>query len=317
MSSNPQPVTGRIIEEQVNGYFVDTGTSVVAVRLKGSLRGGKNRPVPGDIVECGPLPEAPDSLVITAVRPRKNLFHRPVLANADLMVVVTTLKEPAINLEIIDRSLFGAGVAEIPCIIAFNKTDLLGEEDKTEALRLAGRYRGIGYETFLVSARSGEGLDELAAFCTGKTAFFSGLSGVGKSSILNRLFPGRMLRTAELSRQVSRGVHTTTTTLLLKRDDATYIADTPGFTTIDLPYVAPDETAFYFPELRDRVGKCRFNDCRHENEPGCTVRTDVENAVIAEHRYRHYRLFLETMRTHRDKYGESRKYKGLSRLLMG
>lgn len=297
------PLDGIVIEEHKSVYRVDTPDGIVECAPRGLVRNRTGKPVTGDHVTIEMLLNSPGQGLITSVAKRKNLLKRPVLANVDQVLFILTLREPPIDYEAIDRFLFLAETLNLSPVLLLNKIDLLDESDAGEREMLLRDYRkNAGYGFIEVSAKNGLGFDDFESMCTGKVSCLAGASGVGKSSILNHLFPDLNRPTQELSTHVSRGRQTTTSTFLLKLAHGGYIADTPGFLALELPYIYPEETHLYFPEIKACVGSCRFNNCLHENEPGCMVREKVEAKEIGQTRYTNYCKFLSGMRTHRNKY---------------
>ena len=235
---------------------------------------------------------------ITRVDDRRNYIIRRasnlskeshiIAANIDAAVLVVTVEHPRTNLVFIDRFLATAEAYNIPVYIAINKCDIYNEDEMELALGIQHLYRTIGYETHLISAHNGEGLDNLSQYITGKLTLFSGNSGVGKSSLINRLIPGLDLKTAALSAQHDTGMHTTTYSQMFPLPQGGYIIDTPGikgFGTIDFD---PATVAHYFPEIFSISHNCRFNNCTHRNEPGCAVLQAIEEHRISQSRYASY-----------------------------
>ncbi len=240
---------------------------------------------------------------ITRVDDRRNYIIRRasnlskeshiIAANIDAAVLVVTVEHPRTNLVFIDRFLATAEAYNIPVYIAINKCDIYNEDEMELALGIQHLYRTIGYETHLISAHNGEGLDNLSQYITGKLTLFSGNSGVGKSSLINRLIPGLDLKTAALSAQHDTGMHTTTYSQMFPLPQGGYIIDTPGikgFGTIDFD---PATVAHYFPEIFSISHNCRFNNCTHRNEPGCAVLQAIDEHRISQSRYASYLSIID------------------------
>jgi ribosome biogenesis GTPase len=257
---------------------------------KKRVRGGV---VVGDEVEWEG--ESPGQGVLEAVLPRRNAFRRRatgrevheqiVAANLDLVVAVASFAEPPLHPGVLDRLALAAHQGGIPLCLVLNKTDLAREGAIPPPVRL---YRSLGYPVFPMSARTGEGFDAFAAAVRGRRALFVGHSGVGKSTLLDRLVPGLGVRIGEISAATGRGRHTTTAALLVRLADGTEIVDTPGFRSFAPWRATPEEVADSFPEVRARARECRFRDCRHDTEPGCAVRAGVAAGAMAEARYQSY-----------------------------
>lgn len=240
---------------------------------------------------------------ITRVDDRRNYIIRRasnlskeshiIAANIDAAVLVVTVEHPRTNLVFIDRFLATAEAYNIPVYIAINKCDIYNEDEMELALGIQHLYRTIGYETHLISAHNGEGVDNLSQYITGKLTLFSGNSGVGKSSLINRLIPGLDLKTAALSAQHDTGMHTTTYSQMFPLPQGGYIIDTPGikgFGTIDFD---PATVAHYFPEIFSISHNCRFNNCTHRNEPGCAVLQAIDEHRISQSRYASYLSIID------------------------
>jgi len=267
-------------------------------RLK-DVSGEYNALAVGDLVDVEPEAARDGSGeargMISALRPRRNVFGRynekgrakqSIAANVDLVVCVASPAFPPFRPRFVDRVAILAEAARVSLLIALNKVDL-GVDEETEG-RLAG-YRDLGYGILRCSARTGEGLGELAAALRGKTAVFAGQSGVGKSSLLNALVPGLGRRTGEVSEKYARGKHTTTMAELFAVDGETRIIDTPGVRRLALRGIEPGELDAYFPELRDLAPRCEFgHSCSHGDEPGCRIRRAVEEGKVLEDRYESY-----------------------------
>lgn len=293
-------IDGHIIELQRKNCIVDTPQGTILAVLKGALA-RKGRVYVGDRVQLILDTETPGKGTISRVLPRTSVIHRPAIANIDLIVAVATLRHPQLDLETLDKCLFNAEVNGVRALIVFNKIDILDRSQTIELQEVASKYEGIGYRCLFSSAHTGEGIETIARECTGMTSALSGLSGVGKSKIMTRLFPEKDFVTGEISLRAERGTHTTTSTSLLKLSPETYIADTPGFSLVELPRIPHPMTGIYFKEMAPLVGKCRFNNCLHLSEPGCAVKEQVEQGHIAEHRYRHYSAFLADLRRHEER----------------
>jgi ribosome biogenesis GTPase len=294
-------VRGKIIEEQKNYYCADTGTTTVTVTPRGTLRKEKKRLCAGDTVDIEITNTDPPEGIILSVHERTNFLPRPPIANLDQIVYVCTCLQPSLNTEILDRFLFAAHVQQLPIVLLFNKIDLLDNTHFDAMKRIADTYGTLGYPVLFTSACTGEGIETVLASCKGKESVFAGISGVGKTKLLTVIFPDERLRTGELSEQLECGRHTTTGTLLLKLPLGGYIADTPGFSYLDIPKhfvrdVQLQDISIYFPELETRIGQCRFNNCLHENEPGCAVKSAVDTKDISPWRYENYLRILSEIR---------------------
>ena len=298
---------GTVIKNTGSWYGVLTADgSVVNCKVKGTfrLRGIRttNPVAVGDEVEIDLT--TPDAAYITRIEPRRNYIIRRasnlskeahiIASNLDQTMLVVSLREPATSTTFIDRFLATAEAYAVPAVLIINKVDLLEGDDAELCEAVAYLYRSIGYRVVLTSATTGDGLDELRELLHGKISLMSGNSGVGKSSLINRLIPGLDLRTAAISAQHHTGMHTTTFSEMFRYDDeGGFIIDTPGvkgFGTIDFDAA---ETGHYFPEIFATSRHCRYGDCTHTHEPGCAVRQAVEEHRISQSRYASYLSILD------------------------
>ncbi|MDE6703192.1 MAG: ribosome small subunit-dependent GTPase A [Muribaculaceae bacterium] len=299
---------GTVIRNTGSHYVVEIdGGEEISCKIKGNFRikgiRTTNPVAVGDRVTVGePAPDG--TAFITAIEPRKNYIIRRasnlskeshiIAANIDQALLVVTLVDPPTATTFIDRFLATAEAYSVPAIIAINKIDLLTGEDDIELKEAVSYlYRSIGYKVFALSAKTGEGLTTLKDELVGKVTLFSGNSGVGKSSLINDLIPGLDLKTAAISAAHGTGMHTTTFSEMFHLPEGGSIIDTPGvrgFGTVDFER---NEVAHYFPEIFEKSGECRFNNCTHTCEPGCAVLRAVEDAEIAASRYASYLSILE------------------------
>lgn len=285
---------GRIVKSISGFCYVETAASVVECRLRGKLRKGDREPLVGDRVTFS-LSEGKG--VIESVEPRKNSFIRPAVANLDLLVIFCSNVIPITDPFLIDRVTAIAGRQQVPCLICVNKLDL------TEKDLISDIYRLAGYPVVCCSAETGEGIEELRGLIAGKFVAFTGNSGVGKSSVLNRLSPSLMQETGEVSDRLGRGRHTTRQVELFHLDDGTCIADTPGFSSFDterMELVKAEELEEVFPEFAPYLGCCRYHDCSHRREPDCAVRAAVTAGKIPDSRYGSYLRLYESARNYHE-----------------
>jgi len=291
--------TGLVLAREGGQFRVATERGEIVAVLRGKARRDRyDRVVVGDRVS---LEEGEEGIIgITAVEPRRNLLerrtplgrgNRPVAANLDRVFVVTAAADPATVPQLMDRLCAIAEANEIPVAVVVNKADLGPAE------AIADRYRNAGYEAFLVSARTGQGLERLFDELKGKESLLTGASGVGKSTILNRLQPGLALRTAAVSEKNRRGKNTTVAAVLVPLPGGGWLVDTPGFSEVGLWGIAPRELARCFPEMREPLDRCKFADCTHRGEPGCAVRAGVDAGAIARDRYESYLALFDELIT--------------------
>lgn len=242
---------------------------------------------------------------IEKVMPRRNYIIRRasnlskaahiIAANIDCAVLVATLSHPETSFTFIDRFLATAEAYSVPAMIVINKKDILeNETDGVEYLAAVETlYRSAGYDVVAVSAQTGEGIDLLTAKLTGKISLMSGNSGVGKSSLINRLIPGLNIRTAEISAAHDTGMHTTTFSEMYPLPEGGYIIDTPGVRGFGVVDFEPQQVSHYFPDIFRHAADCRFDNCTHTHEPGCAVLKALDENLIAQSRYNSYLSILE------------------------
>lgn len=289
--------SGIILAREGSQFRVATDRGEVSAILRGKARRDQyDRVVVGDRVT---LDEGDGGVFgITGVMPRRNLLerrtpmgrgNRPVAANLDRVFVVTATTNPEPIPQLLDRLTAIAEANDIPVALVINKIDLdPGEE-------LARRYRAAGYEVYPLSVRSGEGLEPFFQVLRDKESLLTGASGVGKSSLLNRLEPGLLLRTREISEKIGRGRQTTVAAVMVPLEAGGWLVDTPGFSEVGLWGIEPRELASCFPEMREPLTRCRFPDCSHRSEPGCAVRDAVEQGQVHAERYASYLVLLEEL----------------------
>lgn len=227
--------------------------------------------------------------------PRKK-FHRHIIAaNIDQALLMVSVAQPRTSLGFMDRFLVAAGSFHIPVTILINKVDLLKPKEQGVPAQWKALYEPLGYGVHILSVAEGRGLDEAHALLDGKVSLIAGHSGVGKSSLINALAPGLDLRVGDLSAKHEKGKHTTTFATMHELWANSYIIDTPGIKEFGLSQVEPEELSGYFPEMRDRVNDCKYNNCLHRNEPGCAVKKAVADGEIAESRYVNYMQMLDSL----------------------
>lgn len=211
-----------------------------------------------------------------------------IAANVDLVFLLVTLENPKTYPEFIDRFLATAEAYDVPCVLLFNKEDTLEDHLRDETKYMAALYRDIGYTCIGISAKTGKNIGKVLELMEGKTCMFAGHSGVGKSTLINRIAPELSLRTAEISEQHRQGQHTTTFAEMYDLPSGARIIDTPGIKGFGLVNMEKEEIGDYFPELFALKAECRFNNCLHLDEPGCAVKKALEEGEVAWSRYRSY-----------------------------
>ena len=278
---------GRIIKGVAGSYEVSCDGITYTCSARGIFRNRGQTPMIGDNVEFEKLSQNDLTGNISKILTRQNTLKRPKVANIDQALIVFSVIRPNINIDLLDKFLILSEKEAVEAVVVLNKSDISDEED-TENLRQT--YEDIGYKVIVMSTLTGAGLNELAALLRGKVSVLAGPSGVGKSSIVNCIAPGKM-EIGELSHKIERGKHTTRHAELVRIDEDTFIVDSPGFTALAMDELDPDEVAFYFREFRPFFDYCRFGDCKHLREPGCAVKEQVGRAISSE-RYERYRSLM-------------------------
>ena len=279
--------TGRILRSLSGFYDVQTPDGMVTCRGRGSLRKAHQTPLTGDMVE---ITVEKGKGMVEKILPRRNCFVRPAVANVDALVVFAANVNPVTEPFLIDRVAAIAGDQEVEVILCVNKTDL------DPALDLIRIYRNAGFTVIAASAETGQGVEELRSLLQGKLTAFTGNTGVGKSSMLNKLCPELALATGEVSEKLGRGRHTTRHVELYRLGEDTYVADTPGFSSFDtdqMDVILKENLQYAFPDFGPYAGSCQFHDCSHRAEPGCAVRAALEAGKIEKTRYDSYLKLYE------------------------
>ena len=277
-----EKAAGRILRSISGFYDVRTASGTVTCRARGILRREGSSPLTGDLVE---ITLEKGKGMVERILPRKNSFVRPAVANIDALVIFAANVNPVTEPFLIDRVAANAGDQEVPVYLCVNKCDL------DPARELARIYEHAGFPVIRTSAETGEGVEQLRELLKGKLTAFTGNSGVGKSSILNRLCPELRLPTGEVSDKLGRGRHTTRHVELYALDGNTYVADTPGFSSFDtdqMDVILKENLQYAFPDFGPWLGRCQFHDCTHRQEPGCAVRAALEAGSLEKTRYESY-----------------------------
>lgn len=277
---------GIIIKAYGGFYFVHTDAGLIKCKIRGRIALQHKNVLVGDRVQVHRT--GPGEGVIENILPRTTELQRPAVANVDQTVIVLSWVQPRPNAMLLDRFLLQSLVAQIPPVICFNKTELAAPGD----LELARDYQPTGFPVLSVSANTGLGLQELKAHLQNRVSVLAGPSGVGKSSLLNSIQPGLGLKTGTISHKLKRGRHTTRHVELIPLTGGGLVADTPGFTSLQLPSMRREELAGYYPEFAPHASRCRFNGCLHHHEPGCAVKEAVQKGLVSRLRHENYLVLL-------------------------
>lgn len=282
---------------------------MLKARIKGKLKiddiTSTNPVAVGDIVDIEPE-EGTDNFMISGIQQRHNYINRSspqnrhahhiVAANIDQSLLFATLKDPKTSLGFIDRFLVTCEAYHIPAILVYNKADIYNAKTLALFESIKDLYEGIGYKTLLISVQKNQGLQQLEEILKDKITLISGHSGVGKSSLINHFFPELKLKTQNVSDWSGKGMHTTTFAEMHELPFGGKIIDTPGIRELGLVDIPKEELSHYFPEMRAVLNDCKFNNCLHENEPGCAVKKAVAEGEISEERFISYLTIKDSIR---------------------
>lgn len=288
---------GKIVKGIAGFYYVQVAESgIYECKAKGIFRNQRLKPLVGDQVRLTILNEAEKTGNIEAILPRNNELIRPAVANVDQALVIFATAKPKPNFNLLDRFLITMLWQKVPAVICFNKCDLASEE---ELHLLEEIYQSAGYEIHFTSTIEHKGVEEIRALLQGKTTAVAGPSGVGKSSLINLLYPEAAMETGDISKKVERGRHTTRHSELFALDEESFIFDTPGFSSVFLPDFEKEELKEYFPEFAEYEPYCRFQGCVHIHEPDCRVKEALEQKKVNPVRYENYIALYEELKDKR------------------
>lgn len=277
---------GKIIKGIGGFYYIHTpGMGVYECKAKGIFRNQRVKPLVGDNVSIHILDEKEKKGNIMEICNRKNQLIRPAVSNVDQAMVIFAAAKPAPNLNLLDRFLISMKKEDIETIVCFNKMDIVTEK---EISRLRDIYHLGGYHVLFTSACMDEGVTVMTEQLQGKTTVLAGPSGVGKSSLINRIKPEANMETGEISARIERGKHTTRHSELFLLNEDTYIMDTPGFSSLHIEDIEKEDLKNFFPEFAVYEEGCRFRGCIHINEPGCRVKEALNQGGISKIRYDNY-----------------------------
>lgn len=287
---------GRIIKALSGYYYVLDGPSVWQCRARGLFKKKGITPLVGDWVEYDQ--ESNEEGYIQSIRERSTELIRPPIANVDQAVLVFSLVQPEMSHLLLDKFLVHTESAGLRSIICLSKADLAEQEGTDEIEQL---YRRIGYDVLVTSKYSDRGIAKLRQMLQGHITVLAGQSGVGKSTLLNALFPGSNLQTGEVSERLRRGKHTTRHVELIAVEGG-FVADTPGFSQLDFFDIEPEELSHYYVEMKTYIPDCKFRGCTHLSEPKCAVREALEEGTISPSRYESYKQFIQEIKDKKRRY---------------
>lgn len=292
-------MTGKIIKGISGFYYVYVeGAGLYECKAKGAFRKQKIKPLVGDNVEIAVIDEANKLGNVEKILPRKNELIRPAVSNIDMALVIFASAKPDPNFNLLDRFLCMMEYQKVPVTICFNKIDLVDQEKLKE---YSGIYEPAGYNVIFTCTKTKEGLGSIRSLLEGKTTTVAGPSGVGKSSIINCLQSDITMETGTISEKIEKGKHTTRHSEIIPVSHDTYIMDTPGFSSMDVPRFEKEDLWTCYPEFVRHEPYCRFIGCSHINEPDCGVKAAVEDGEISPVRYENYKLLYEELKN-RHKY---------------
>lgn len=285
---------GKIVKGISGFYYVHVvGTGIYECKAKGVFRNRKVKPLVGDNVEIVVLDEEKRIGNVEEILPRKNELIRPAVSNIDMALVIFAAAKPDPNFNLLDRFLCMMEYQKVPVTICFNKCDLVSEEEKEKLQQI---YAPAGYEILFTSVKTGENIDNLKALLADKTTTVAGPSGVGKSSLINELQTGVRMQTGAISDKIGRGKHTTRHSEIISIGQDTYIMDTPGFSSMDLPGFEKEDLWTCYLEFVPYEPECRFIGCSHIGEPDCGVKNALADGKISQVRYDNYVMLYEEMK---------------------
>lgn len=283
---------GQIFKIHSDFYYVDTAQGTYECKIREVLKKRKDAIVVGDFVELEQLNENSKQAFVSKVLPRKSFIPRPKVANVNQVIIVCALKEPELDFEQLNRYLSFCEYYNLHPVLCFNKNDLEGEEEIIAKIKKI--YEPLNYDIIFTSALEGNGIKDFKALLKDRTTVLCGSSGVGKSSLINAIRPDLNLKTKQVSEKTERGTHTTRHCEIITLENNARIVDTPGFSQLRFDFLMPADVGLLFREIieiQKQYGACKFSDCIHEHENGCTVQLHPE--MMDETRYNSYLQFVK------------------------
>ncbi|NLC67557.1 MAG: ribosome small subunit-dependent GTPase A [Clostridiaceae bacterium] len=279
-------LTGVIVKGVGGFYYVKAeDCKLYECKARGLFRKDRLTPLPGDKVGFSVINTDEGEGFIEYIHPRKCQLVRPAVANVDQLAIVISVKDPRPDFLFLDKLIVIAQKENISPFICINKSDL---DIETEYVRIMKMYKNAGFPVIAMSSKTGAGIESLRENLAGKITVLAGQSGVGKSTILNRIIGSWVMETGNVSERIKRGRHTTRHAELFQLSFGGYVADTPGFSSLELIEIEAEELQYFYPEFSRYIGKCRFSSCNHVGEPGCSVKRDVDKGSVDQGRYLRY-----------------------------
>lgn len=283
-----------IILKGIGGfYYVRTDDKIYECKARGIFRKDEITPLPGDMVSFTIIDEDNKKGSIDKIHERQSQLVRPAVANVNQVIVVLSIRSPAPDLLLLDKLLVMAEHQNIEAIVCINKIDLASSEEFDDIVEA---YSKAGYTVILSSSKTGDGIELLKKKLSGRISVLAGQSGVGKSTILNRIINSQIMKTGKVSSKIERGRHTTRHAELVKVETEGYLVDTPGFSSLGITNIEFDKLTLYYREFESYMAKCRFTHCSHINEPQCGIKEAVSENLIDKGRYERYIQLYNTLK---------------------
>lgn len=288
---------GQVFKIHSDFYYTNTELGILECKLRDILKKQNQSVLVGDYVILEQVNPESKQAFISKVLPRRNFISRPKAANITQAIIVSALKEPDIDFEQLNRYIALCEYHKIKPILCFNKNDLIEEDELVDKIK--NIYQGLNYEMIFTSALMHVGINSLSGVLANNTSIFCGLSGVGKSSIINTLSTDFNIKTKNVSERTKKGVHTTRHCEIMQIDENSYVVDSPGFSNLKFNFLMPNSIQDFFPEIKSLGSECKFSNCLHINESGCSVIENLDK--IYDSRYKSYLRFVDEALEYKNK----------------